>query len=582
MKSISKGKSLKYLFLFGPFFIAAGLAVGLVSETWNAIPLALISLGMAVIVGYLLWQSQQNKWWERRSTQAGTNAIIATLAVLTILGLVNFLGIRYQYRTDITESRLFSLAPQTQQLVKNLKAPIKVFIFTNNQNPQDQELLENYRRQSSNFDFEYINPLAKPGQAKSFGVKEEGEVYLVYGDKRQLVQVVGNNQPLSEVKLTNRLQQITSSTQLRIYFLQGHGEAQIVQGQNSMSQAFQAVRDTIFVPEALNLVESKTVPENTNVVVIAGPKQELFESEVKALQEYIDNGGNLLLMIDPDTDPKLNTLLSEWGVKLDDRLAVDISIAPEYGGPSAIYISEYGQHPITKDFGNGFSLYPLARPIEITQVDGIEVTELLKTKPYPNSWAESDLQSEDLKFNEGRDRKGPLILGAALKKTLTSSTDTSSTDTSSTDTNSTATNSSEAKPTPKENPNTTEKNSPQAKSNTTPSPSPNEVKTEDKSQEEKSQEEKPKESRLVVIGDSDFATNGLFGQQLNGDIFLNSVTWLSQVDDEQALSIRPKEQKNRRLNLTSTQSFIVSSTSVIVLPLLAFVTAGFLWWLRRR
>ncbi|MDJ0677992.1 MAG: Gldg family protein, partial [Calothrix sp. MO_167.B42] len=210
MKSISKGKSLKYLFWFGPFFITAGLAVGLVSESWDTIPLVLTGLGTTVIIGWLIWQSQQYKWWESRSTQAGTNAIIATLAVVTILALVNFLGIRYQYRIDTTEGRLFSLAPQTRQLISTLKAPIKVLIFTNNQNPQDEELLENYRRQGSNFDFEYINPLVEPGKVKTFGVREEGEVYLVYGDKRQLVQVVNDEQPLSEVKLTNRLQQITS------------------------------------------------------------------------------------------------------------------------------------------------------------------------------------------------------------------------------------------------------------------------------------------------------------------------------------------------------------------------------------
>ena len=560
MRSISKQKSLKYLFWFGSLFlISAGLAVGLVSDTWDAIPLALISLGGVVITGWLIWQSQQSKWWERRSTQAGTNAIIATLAVVTILGLVNFLSVRYQYRIDVTESRLFTLAPQTQQLVSNLKAPIKVLIFTNNKNPQDLELLENYRRQSSNFDFEYINPLAEPGQVKTFGVKEEGEVYLVYGDKRQLVQVVNENQPLSEVKLTNRLQQVTSGTAPKVYFLQGHGEPQTAQGEDSISQAFQAVNDTNFVAEPLNLVESQSVPEDANVVVVAGPQQELFASEVQALQEYLNDGGNLLLMIDPDTDPNLNSLLSEWGIKLDDRLAVDVS--GNIGlGPAVVIVREYAKHPITQDFGNGFSLYPLARPIDITSVDNIEATELLKTKPYPDSWAESDLNNENLKFNEGSDRKGPLTLGIALKKTLATP--------------------SQAKPTP--NPTPTPKatvtDSPKPKPTTTASPTPT---TEAKKDTQKS-EEKTKESRLVVIGDSDFVTNGLFQQQLNGDVFLNSVTWLSQLDDSQTLSIRPKEQKNRRLNLAPTQSLIISSTSIIILPLLAFATAGFLWWLRRR
>lgn len=552
---------MKYLFWFGPFLISAGLAVGLVSETWNTIPLVLIGSGTAVIIGWLIWQIQENKWWERRSTQAGTNAIIATLAMVTILALVNFLGLRYHYRIDVTESRLFSLAPQTQQLLSSLKEPIKVLIFDSNQNPQDQDLLENYRRQSSNFDFEYINPWTKPVQVKTFGVQDEGEVYLTYKQQRKLVQVINQNQRLSEIRLTNTLQQVTSNIAPKVYFLQGHGEPQIVPSKRSISQAFQAVKDTIFLPEPLNLVELGSVPEDANAVVVAGPQKELFAKEVEALQKYLEDGGNLFLMIDPDTDPKLNSLLTQWGVKLDDRLVVDVSGSVEHG-PVVILVREYAKHPITKDFGNGYSLYPFARPITVTPVDNIQATELIKTKPYPNSWAESDLKNEDLQFDEGSDRKGPLTLGVALRKTLATSSQVKS----------------NPIPTPTPTPKATATNSPTPSPTPTASPTP---KSETKEDTEKS-EEKPKESRLVIIGDSDFATNGLFDKQLNGDVFLNSVTWLSQLDDIQTLSIRPKEPKNRRLNLEPTQSLILSSTSIIILPLLGFATAGFLWWFRRR
>ncbi len=85
---------------------------------------------------------------------------------------------------------------------------------------------------------------------------------------------------------------------------------------------------------------------------------------------------------------------------------------------------------------------------------------------------------------------------------------------------------------------------------------------------------------MVVIGNSDFATDGLFEQQLNGDVFLNSVTWLSQ-QDQQPLSIRPKEVKNRRINLTTAQANLLTSLSLFVLPLLGLVAAIVLWWRRR-
>ncbi|MBC1220177.1 Gldg family protein, partial [Nostoc sp. UCD120] len=420
MKIVAKKKLWKYVFWLGPFLIAVGLTVGLVSEQWGLIPLVFLIAGVVISGLGIIWQSYETNWWKRRSTQAGTNALVATLAVLAILGLINFLGTRYHLRSDLTESQLFTLAPQSRELVSVLPQPVKVWVFDINQNPQDRELLENYQRQSSKFKYEYIDPQARPGLAEKFGVKDYGEVYLESGDKRQLVQTVNQNERLSEIRLTSRLQQLTNSTTAKVYLLQGHGERQLSPGKGAISQAVQGLGDKNFTTSPLNLGETSKVPEDASVVIVAGPKRGLFEGEVKALQEYLNRGGNLLLMIDPNTDPKLKSLLQEWGIRLDNRLAVDVSGESVVGlGPAAPLVTEYGQHPITKDFGNGNSFYPIARPLEITSVPGVQSTPLLRTKPYPSSWAESDLQSEKLEFNADKDLKGPLTLGVALTRKQT-------------------------------------------------------------------------------------------------------------------------------------------------------------------
>jgi ABC-type uncharacterized transport system involved in gliding motility auxiliary subunit len=93
-------------------------------------------------------------------------------------------------------------------------------------------------------------------------------------------------------------------------------------------------------------------------------------------------------------------------------------------------------------------------------------------------------------------------------------------------------------------------------------------------------DKKRAEARLVVYGNSNFATDGWFEQQLNSDVFLNSVGWLSK-RDEQALSIRPKEQKNRRINLTQEQAGGLGWTALLLVPLVGFTTAGVMWWRRR-
>ena len=566
MKIVAKKKLWKYLFWFGPFLITVGLTVGLVSEQWGLIPLAFIITGIVISGLWIIWQSYQTNWWKRRSTQAGTNALVATLAVLAILGLINFLGTRYHLRADLTETQLFTLAPQSRELVNVLPQPVKVWVFDINQNPQDRELLENYQRQSSKFKYEYIDPQARPGLAEKFSVKDYGEVYLESGDKRQLVQTVNENQRLSEIKLTSRLQQLTNSTTAKVYLLQGHGERQLSAGKDAISQAVQGLGDKSFITAPLNLAETSKVPQDAAVVIVAGPKRGLFEGEVKALQEYLNRGGSLLLMIDPNSDPKLDSLLQEWGVRLDNRLAVDVSGESVVGlGPAAPLVTEYGQHPITKDFANGNSFYPIARPLEITSVPGVKPTPLLRTKPYPNSWAESDLKSEKLEFNADKDLKGPLTLGVALtRKQAAKSTSTP-----------------QASPTPSPLPSPTT----QSKASPTPSPSPKTLQalpsptTQGKASPTPSSQTAT-ESRLVVFGNSSFATDGLFQQQLNGDVFLNSVTWLSQ-QEKQPLSIRPKEPKNRRITLTTTQANLLILLSLLVLPLIGFAAATFIWWKRR-
>jgi ABC-type uncharacterized transport system involved in gliding motility auxiliary subunit len=67
---------------------------------------------------------------------------------------------------------------------------------------------------------------------------------------------------------------------------------------------------------------------------------------------------------------------------------------------------------------------------------------------------------------------------------------------------------------------------------------------------------------------------------VNGDVFLNSVRWLEQ-PEQSTLSIRPKDTKNRRINLTAQQANLSSLLALILLPLLGFGTAAYVWWRRR-
>jgi ABC-type uncharacterized transport system involved in gliding motility auxiliary subunit len=611
MKTIKKKPKtnyLKYLFWLGPILSIMGLSARVVAGEWSPIALGLLIAGLVIIGLWLILLGSSPGFWGRRSTQVGTNAIIATLAMIAILGLINFLGVRYGQRIDLTENQLFTLSPLSQRVVKNLQQPVKVWIFSPTPNPNDLELLKNYRRYGSKLDYEFVDPQFKPGLAKKFNVKLPGEVHLEYGQARKLVETVNEAEHLSEIKLTNSIEQLTSDRIDKVYFLQGHGERPLEEMEGGLSQAVSSLKDKNFTPLPLNLAERSEVPKDASLVVVAGPKRALFEPEVQALNNYLSTGGSMLLMLDPEINAGLDSLLTDWGVKLDRRIVIDASGQGRVVGlgPATPLVTTYGNHPITKDFGNNYSLYPVAQPMEVTPVQGVTETPLLRTNEQ--SWAESTPEKQPLQFDPQSDRPGPLTLGVALtrkaqppsalptpKPQATGSPGASPSPSASPKEQAKAsptpkpqaTGSPGASPSPSASPKGQAKASPtptpQAKTSpgASPSPSPSPTGLASPSLANQGQTDKrTSESRLVVIGNSSFSTNGWFEQQLNGDVFLNSVSWLTKRDD-QTLSIRPKEQKNRRINLTPVQAGVLSWTGLFIIPLLGLMTAGVMWWRRR-
>ncbi|HAC65324.1 MAG TPA: ABC transporter [Cyanothece sp. UBA12306] len=555
---------LKYLFIPGIILTVAGLVVGLTTKDWSILPLSLVIAGGILLVSWLLFLLITGRsFWNKRSTQAGTNALVSTISLITILGIINFIAVRYSSPIDLTENQLFTLSPQTQEIVKNLKNPLKVWIFIKDTNPIDKKLLENYRRYNQNFEFEFVDPDTNLGLTKKFNVESLGDVYLEYGDKRQLAQTLiafNTPQPLSEIQLTNAIEKIQRDYTPTIYFLQGHGEYSLEKSQQetegSISTAISNLENKGYKVEPLNLVETG-IPDDADTIIIAGPKRKLFDQEVKELKTYSNQGGNLLVLLNPNTETGLETILEEWGVKLDNRIVIDGSSSL---GPAIPLINSYGSHPITKEFSNGMSFYPLSRPIDTVKVDNVEATSLLVANDQ--MWAENDLESEELTFDPTQDIAGPFDLGVALVRQINPQEENQNQSSQSSS-------------------NTEEKKT----ENPTNSPLPDDKKDNKQSdavnqKTTKLETNKNTESRIVVVGNSTFITDTLFNQQLNGDVFLNSVQWLANQDD-QPLSIRPKEAKNRRINLTPLQGGILTWLTLVIFPLLGLAAASVTWWRRR-
>ena len=181
------------------------------------------------------------------------------------------------------------------------------------------------------------------------------------------------------------------------------------------SQAAASLEDKNYRTTTLNLAETPTLPEDASVIVAAGPQQEFFESEVKALETYLDQGGGLLLLLDPNTDLKLDSLLANWGITVDDRLVLDTSGGGQLlgQGPETPLVTDYGDHPITQGFGNGRSFYPASRPITLTEIPDVTTTPLLFTNVQSHAVRISELGTFQFDPAQPPTPEGPFILGVA-------------------------------------------------------------------------------------------------------------------------------------------------------------------------
>jgi ABC-type uncharacterized transport system involved in gliding motility auxiliary subunit len=276
------------------------------------------------------------------------------------------------------------------------------------------------------------------------------------------------------------------------------------------------------------------VPDDASVVVVAGPKTDFFAPEMEALKKYLDKQGKLLLELDPpdklDSPPLTNliALAHDWGIQAGNNVVVDVSGMGRMIGTDAsvpVVAPPYPSHAIAQRLSL-LTAFPLAR--EASPVSGGVNGHVAQTfiETGPRSWAETDLKSlmttGAVSLDEAKgDKKGPVPLGSAVSAAAAPA----------------------APPKPGE----------------TEAPKP--------------------ETRLAVIGDSDFAANGTLGMPGNRDLFMNTIGWLSQQDN--LISIRPKEADDRRITLTATQESNIFWLSLLIIPGCIFGAGIASWWRRR-
>ena len=347
----------------------------------------------------------------RRSTRMGANTLLMVLLFIGILSILNFLAARHSIRWDLSENQNFSLAPQTHRVIKTLSREVKITVFTREKDPGYQtykERLDSYRQASPKIAVEFIDPERQPKVAQSYGITRSDTA--VFESGTQTVRVTNP----SEAELTGALIRVSKDAKKRILFLEGHGEPGTEnRDRTGFSMAKEILTKQGYEVGALSLLTQTTVPDDTSILAIAGPRKPITAEELDRIHAYVNNGGHLLLMVDPDTQTDLNPLLKRWGLELGPGVLVDFQDRLAQGEPTVLLVRTFTEHEITQDL-NAAVLFPLARHVTFNEQTGKDWDFVQLARTSPNSRAVLKATGRVIALNEKEDIKGPLSMAAAL------------------------------------------------------------------------------------------------------------------------------------------------------------------------
>jgi ABC-type uncharacterized transport system involved in gliding motility auxiliary subunit len=453
-----------------------------------------------------------------RGTRLGTNATIMTIAFLGILVLINIILMRNHQRWDLTQTGEFSLSQKTEQIIENLDQEVRVIgFFAPNDPTRGKDATSKMKEYTSRSDM--ISYEVVDPDANPMIARQYG--ITSYG---MMVIESGDRQQRiinsDEQSITGAILKVTQEHPTTVYFLTGHEERSIEDTQVSgYARVRNALVEDNYEVEPINLVISETIPLERSVLVVADPLERLQKRERRAIGSYVAGGGRLLLMSNPVSPEPLEEIMEAVGLEWNDDVIVDRG-SSELGNPVAPAITEYPPSAITNDMSGMATIFPDVRTItEVdTPPDGVSITPFLSSSE--ESQAVTDITEDGRIEPSDDDRQGPLTFGYTIEGVVTPTLRLSG-------------------------------------------------------------EPTGESSRIVVIGDVDFASNRYVGTPplANGALFMNAISWLGE--QEELISLPEKEQIDRTIFLSGGQSNFVFFSSVFGVPLVVIVIGLVVWWRRR-
>ena len=380
---------------------------------------------------------------KKRRMKIGALALISTIvviaAVIAVNYFVDYIADRYVLEIDMTSKGEYEISDETVQLLSTLSEPITITVLcdeTDYANNSDlrrlPKVLQRYEQLShGNVTVKYINAVNNPAifsQYDQLGDLSSGDI-IVESSKRyksmspyDLLEYQTDKSSTSgsasnetkyltglraEQRLTSAILYVTANKVPKAAYLTGHQESTEHETLDTLLTS--ANYDT----QELSLMQEGKVPDDVDMLLILQPQGDFTTEEIDALDEFMSNGGKMIVSYASNT-PTLTNLeeyFTEWGVAYDDKMVYDnercFAGTNFYLMPNVNTVEGLTDNLDTKSY----VIIPGARPITtLWEQDNWRGTQVLMSTSN-NSYAK-DLSSETTNYEQSdTDETGPFNVG---------------------------------------------------------------------------------------------------------------------------------------------------------------------------
>jgi hypothetical protein len=389
-------------------------------------------------------------------TGISLGVLVQSACVVFLIAAVNYIGFNYYKRWDFSRSQKFTLADQTEQVLRQLAMPglkVTVYFSSSSLGPDSalygdvQSLLAQYSFSARRkIDIRQIDPSMDASTARELQEKykfdgNQNVLILDYNGRTKLIPIIdlgefdmsgvetGEPVRLTEFKgesvLTAALIELLNPQKAKIYFVQGHGETPHDKLFTLSDYLGRQNADLL----GINLGAVDRVPEDADTVCLVGPRYDLSPDEIKMLKRYWLAHGRLVVLLDPDglgLMPNFRGFLNEIGIlPRNDRVQ---RLARSDSRPDLVTLFPFvvgsfmADSPYTKRLQGTNARLPgatesLALDTAFAARQDVQIRGLIQA--IEGYWGEVNYRDRTkigLEYNDGVDTGDPVIVAASAEK----------------------------------------------------------------------------------------------------------------------------------------------------------------------